>query len=622
MAKKLGFLLPTTIFWWALVGTGLYTTLSRLADYVDARSRFVPAEGVVERSETKTSPSRRGDTHDAEIVYRYEVDGHTYRSSRFSFSGDWKETGDRSMAKEREARYPEGSSVTVFYDPENPKEAVIDLGFPGGTCATLLFLQPFVMLGVGLLTALVTAVPVHRRLRAFLSNPPVVPWRIPDWGVLESGVGGMTVSLRPRRLLWALGAYSLAAFLVAGGFIFTYSHLGDFVRAGFGIAIALPFAAAVAAAIVASKRDRSSLHFQTQERSLAFRKPDRNFEAPFDSIEVWAVRERWEERKGGRERAGYALDLHTRDGEALPIHEFSGEEAERVARKVAEYFSAITGTERSTQDTEGRMPPSGRAKREGGAEEQVAHPSGSTVKPTLGVPALVVALTSMVAGIVLLPLALAKAGRILTNAEGGIIINPVSFRGLGVLLAADISLVVGIHLWRSLVRPRASLLPISMALAIQGVCGLAMGALGLWLLLDPWRPEPDAGVDVPPGTAVDLAGFAAGAIALLAVLLFRREYARFWEETADGRSAPQRDQTIGERLRNGFFMGLIAGTVAGTIAAMVAVGIAHALGSPMTHRVYFIVGWGTPISVLVQVYMVGAGLRGQITKGRGAGIGR
>ena len=394
------------------------------------------------------------------------------------------------------------------------------------------------------------------------------------------------------------------------------------------MATALPFAVAVGAAVLAGRRDGSTLFFRTTERSIAFLTAEGCVEAPFESIESWEVREKWEERKGEkgeRERAGYVLYLLIKDREAVHIHDFAGGEAERVARKVAERLSSITGTRTEASDAEsstaGEPGEPGKVGK-GTAGEELRHDPALTVTPRLGGAALSFAVGAAVLGMSLLPLALSKPGRILTTAEGGIIINPVSLRGLGVLLAADVALVVGILLWGSLFRPRASLLPVRAALVILGGAGVAVGALGLWLLLDPWRPERDAGLVVPPGTPVDLAGFACAAVALFAIITYRSEYVRFWEKSADGRPEPERDQSIDERLRNGFFMGLIAGTLAGTFAAAAAVAIAHVLGSPMTHRVYFIVGCGTSVSVLVQVYLVRAGLRGQITKGRGMGVGR
>jgi len=85
----------------------------------------------------------------------------------------------------------------------------------------------------------------------------------------------------------------------------------------------------------------------------------------------------------------------------------------------------------------------------------------------------------------LLPACLLKPGRVLTDPQGAILINPVWIRGVALLLAADVSFVVGIHLLRSLRNPRKSLLPINAGLGVIAAGGSAVGGLGAWLLIDP-----------------------------------------------------------------------------------------------------------------------------------------
>jgi hypothetical protein len=53
-----------------------------------------------------------------------------------------------------------------------------------------------------------------------------------------------------------------------------------------------------------------------------------------------------------------------------------------------------------------------------------------------------VAITSAFAAMCLLPVVLIKPGRIMTTATGELIVNPISFRGLGVLFAADVASVI------------------------------------------------------------------------------------------------------------------------------------------------------------------------------------
>lgn len=95
-----------------------------------ARESWGTAEGRVVESivEARNPPGtdRPSVRFGARVVYDYTVAGKAYRSERVSFDGTlWRET--RAAAEADRARYPEGAKVTVFYDPERPERAVLDL---------------------------------------------------------------------------------------------------------------------------------------------------------------------------------------------------------------------------------------------------------------------------------------------------------------------------------------------------------------------------------------------------------------------------------------------------------------------------------------------------------------
>ena len=60
-----------------------------------------------------------------EISYTYQVAGLEYTSKRLTFGGK-KSFSKRDNAEKVTALYPVYSQLPVFYDPKNPKEAVID----------------------------------------------------------------------------------------------------------------------------------------------------------------------------------------------------------------------------------------------------------------------------------------------------------------------------------------------------------------------------------------------------------------------------------------------------------------------------------------------------------------
>jgi len=61
----------------------------------------------------------------ADIKYRYQVRGRTYRENAIRIGIDTGEA-DRNQAEERHARYPVNSTVTVYYNPDKPKEACLE----------------------------------------------------------------------------------------------------------------------------------------------------------------------------------------------------------------------------------------------------------------------------------------------------------------------------------------------------------------------------------------------------------------------------------------------------------------------------------------------------------------
>lgn len=95
-----------------------------------ARESWATTEGRVVEStvERRTRPGagRQELEFAARVVYEYTVAGKTYRSDRVSFEGTaWR--ANRAAAEADQARFPPGTKVSVFYDPQRPDKAVLDL---------------------------------------------------------------------------------------------------------------------------------------------------------------------------------------------------------------------------------------------------------------------------------------------------------------------------------------------------------------------------------------------------------------------------------------------------------------------------------------------------------------
>ena len=84
-------------------------------------------KGLILSSEVRNAHDENG--WYATIIYRYEVSGRAYESSRIAVA---VEHGDQSFQTQQQlaARFPVGAEVLVYYDPENPTDAALIKGHP------------------------------------------------------------------------------------------------------------------------------------------------------------------------------------------------------------------------------------------------------------------------------------------------------------------------------------------------------------------------------------------------------------------------------------------------------------------------------------------------------------
>lgn len=93
------------------------------SQYMNRQAKRWPAvEGVIIASTLE--PSSDGE-NSVRIVYQYTVNGHSFTSSQFSYTGL---SNAPPAQKRRIAQYPRGRRVPVFYDPQKPSRAVLERG--------------------------------------------------------------------------------------------------------------------------------------------------------------------------------------------------------------------------------------------------------------------------------------------------------------------------------------------------------------------------------------------------------------------------------------------------------------------------------------------------------------
>lgn len=99
-------------------------------------SRWPATPGKVVASQVKSRSKQQGDMGYNEsdtnlenypfVEYEFEVNGKKYRSSRYTIG---EKTSDYEL-EDILNRHPVGTAVTVYYDPTNPKNAVLERTFP------------------------------------------------------------------------------------------------------------------------------------------------------------------------------------------------------------------------------------------------------------------------------------------------------------------------------------------------------------------------------------------------------------------------------------------------------------------------------------------------------------
>ena len=146
-SKGLGLMLMFGIF--ALAGGGICWLLWEASVRGVTAGRWPETTATIEFSRVGAHHSSKGGpTYSIDVLFSYQVNGVTYRSSRYDLEG-----GSSSGAQDKQAvveRLPPGARVACYYDPANPGYASLDRGFPSIMFLGLIPLFFFVTGVVGL----------------------------------------------------------------------------------------------------------------------------------------------------------------------------------------------------------------------------------------------------------------------------------------------------------------------------------------------------------------------------------------------------------------------------------------------------------------------------------------
>ena len=118
-----------------------------------ASSNWPSTRGIVIDSYVEESEGDSGTSYYPQVKYRFEVDGNEYEVDEWTYHAL---DGSEETAKGIIERYPKGHEVMVYYDPENPRHAVLKPGVNTGKyfiffVATILLVVGGLLLITGLI---------------------------------------------------------------------------------------------------------------------------------------------------------------------------------------------------------------------------------------------------------------------------------------------------------------------------------------------------------------------------------------------------------------------------------------------------------------------------------------
>ncbi len=130
-----------------LLGAGLSWWGWNIVQDARASSQWPTTEGTVTSSEVRDTSDAESDSYSPRVTYEYQVDDVSYQNNTITFGQN--SYSSRRKAESIAAGYPTGSRVTVYYEPGDPAQSVLEPGASAGS---------FIVLAIGLLFGLIGVV--------------------------------------------------------------------------------------------------------------------------------------------------------------------------------------------------------------------------------------------------------------------------------------------------------------------------------------------------------------------------------------------------------------------------------------------------------------------------------
>ena len=151
------FLSAFSVVWWFAIAAMAYALFSTLSECQAIRQTYQIAQGRVVVSGNKDS-SARSSSGRRRIIYEFRVGDTPYKGDRVTVAKE-------KITKAYLDKYPLNRAVTVYYDPADPNNSVLERGLPDGMFALGAFLVIFVPLGVPRRAGCIQSRPARRGMR-------------------------------------------------------------------------------------------------------------------------------------------------------------------------------------------------------------------------------------------------------------------------------------------------------------------------------------------------------------------------------------------------------------------------------------------------------------------------
>jgi len=333
----------------ALATVMAHFTVAVLIRHEIARRTFDATQGVVDKSWVEVKHDDDGSSARPMVEYHYTVAGQTHKGSRFTYDAAFRGGGEY-WAQQSVDDMPVGSRVTVYYDPADPSDSILQLWEDPSLLMATMLATPFIIGGVALFVGVMLRLVRGDEWAATheYASRTGQGADLPGWGTLRKE--GDTLTLQPRAIKWAkvIVTAVLLCFLVGPSCIFMSGWTLSRQAALNAWWLVGGLMAWIIILQVVLRGPRLEVHFA--KRQVRLRSWRRKAYMRFDEIDCWSLRSIRSPAVVGSVlgQSAFLLSARTVDNREIPFQVFPhGRGQSLPARRTQAILADIT---RSTCD--------------------------------------------------------------------------------------------------------------------------------------------------------------------------------------------------------------------------------------------------------------------------------